>query len=584
MNSKWRRCALVQGGASRLRELKDKQAAGMGGAYLGLNIQHDTSAALVVDGDLVAAVEQERFDGCRHSRAFPEQAIDFCLATAGISREQLSGVAVSFDYSRFLWNGAPFEHNTIAEDDLHILGRAKQVQQNAGLWRRAREQLEQHGYKDAYYVRHHLAHAAAAFFLSGFEAANVLVVDGRGECESTSLMYASDHSILEIETYPIEHSLGQLYSYVTHLCGLHSRSGQEGKTMGLAAYGRSRIDFSKVVKIVGQRYSIDRNAMRRLATLRTPAGATSGDASDNADARDLAWSVQNALERVFVALGERLHNETGERRFVVSGGVGLNCNANAVLLSQPFVEQLFVQPAANDAGTAVGAAMLLWTEASETPPTASRGAIYLGPSYGEQAIEAALLSLGESDAVRTNSPAVQAAELVASGFVVGWYQGAMEFGPRALGNRSILADPRNPRAPDMINSKVKFRERWRPFAPSVLAERVGEWFHPAVESPYMLLTLNVRPGKEEQVPAITHIDGSARVQTVCPKDNRLFHELISSFHERTGVPMVLNTSLNTKGQPIVCTPSDAIRCFRSCDLDALVLGNYVLRKDVVPEA
>jgi carbamoyltransferase len=556
-------------------------------AFLGLNILHDTSAAIVVDGRLVCAVEEERFNRDRHTAAFPLAAIAYCLEQAGLSREDLSGVGLTFDYHKFLGSSDPFDLNLIAHDDLSPEGMESIRQGNALTCRNALQQLEDHGYATARHLRHHLTHAASAYYLSGFPEANVMVMDGRGEDESTTLWWGSGPRLHELDSYPVAQSLGHLYTYVTSLCGLYQRSGildrsdhlgsigNEGKTMGLSAYGIGKISFDRVLRLEGDRYWIDRGVLREFDALRAEPGAP------DAMSRELAHAVQKRLEDTYLFLSKRLANRTRSRRFVLAGGVALNCNANGLLAASDFVDELFVPPAAHDAGAAIGAAFLQWVEYSGVAPQVPTNQVYFGGALESDEIESTVAARAIPHWAEAEDPGRVAAAAIASGYVVGWCQGQMEFGPRALGNRSILGDPRDASIPDRIYDKVKFRESWRPFAPSVLAEAASEWFDPPIASPYMLMSLAVRAEKRAIVPAITHVDGSARVQTVTRKQNALFYRLIENFRELTGVPMVLNTSLNIKGEPIARTADDALRCFTHSDLDVLVIGQVVMWKDHV---
>ena len=539
-------------------------------AYLGINLRHDTSAALVLNGQLVAAIEQERFDHIRHSTSFPIDAIEYCIQKAGIRIQDLTKVAVTWRYNRFLFNIAPFEGNTIAHDDISMLGRLRQLRTNTLRYTYARTILRKYGFHEVVEFRHHLAHAAGAFFLSGYPEANIIVIDGRGERESTSLMVGRGSSIETLESYPITDSLGHVYTYVTWLCGLYTGLGQEGKTMGLAGHGKEQVSFDHIIRLGEHRYSVNRDAMRRLRPLKVPNGQITETA------KNLAFGVQRSIEKAYVFLARSLYEQTGIRRFALSGGVALNCNANGMLIKEPFVDQLFIQPAANDAGTSIGAAMLLHAQETGTKPLAPESQCFLGSAYDDHAIELALEHNGKGFS-RCKDIQSTAADLLARGKIIGWYQGAMEFGPRALGNRSILANPCIPGMNDRVNL-IKRREPWRPLAPAVLLEHVSEWFSPGVESPYMLITLSVKDDCRKLIPAVTHADGTARVQTVSESDNPMFYALIRRFHEITGVPIVLNTSLNTKAKPIVRTPEEAIRCFYESGLDALVMSSYLLHK------
>ncbi|PXX63915.1 beta-1,4-N-acetylglucosamine oligosaccharide 3-O-carbamoyltransferase NolO [Nocardia tenerifensis] len=562
----------------------------MAAAFLGLNILHDTSAAIVVDGELVCAIEEERFNRDRHTNAFPVAAIEYCLEQAGIRRADLRGVGLTFDYGQFKGNDNPFDKNLIDHDDLGPAGRELIAAQNLATWREARNQLERNGLPDARYFRHHLTHAACGYYLSGFDEASVLVIDGRGERESTSLWHASGVGIDHLESYPVSDSIGHLYTYVTSLCGLYGKSGlrgksdvpdhvayvgNEGKTMGLAGYGSGKLSFDDVLTFDADRYHIHLDKLRNLDIYRVPLG------QPDANSRELAYWVQQKLEEAYHFLAARLAARTGCRQFVLAGGVALNCNANAALATSSIADELFVPPAAHDAGAAIGAASLQWVEFSGKAPTVPVDQIYLGPSVDEDSVADAIANSGVSRVAKVADPAGVAAAAIADGLVVGWCQGRMEFGPRALGNRSILADPRDTNIPKKLNTLVKFREPWRPFAPSVLAEQTAEWFEEAMDSPYMLLSMNVRSDRRSSVPAITHVDGSARVQTVTEAANPLYYRLIDCFRNITGVPMVLNTSLNIRGEPIARTPADAVRCFTESGLDVLVVADMVMWKDDV---
>jgi carbamoyltransferase len=559
----------------------------MAAAFLGLNILHDTSAAIVVDGELVCAVEEERFNRDRHTAAFPHAAIEHCLQEAGVRREDVLGVGLTFDYAKFQHNANPFDQNLIDHDDLSPAGLEMIKKLNTETWLEAKGQLERNGLANARHFRHHLTHAACGFYLSGFSEANVLVMDGRGEEESTSLWHATGTTIDHLDSYGVADSLGHLYTYVTSLCGLYKRSGRgddaghlgaignEGKTMGLSAYGSGEINFDGVVTYAGGRYHVNRDRLREFDALRAPTG------HPDQNSRELAHAVQRKLEEVYAFLAEQLESRTGSRRFVLAGGVALNCNANGALAGSALADAVFVPPAANDAGAAVGAAFLQWVEHSGRAPKVPVDQVYFGGNIEREDVDRAVAASGVPQVAKVADPAAVAAAAIAAGHVVGWCQGRMEFGPRALGNRSILADPRDPSMPDKINLRVKFREPWRPFAPSVLAEQSSAWFEPDIDSPYMLLALTVKPDRRATVPAITHVDGSARVQTVTEAANPLYWRLISRFAELTGVPLVLNTSLNIKGEPIARTPEDAIRCFTDSGLDVLVIADTVLWKEGV---
>lgn len=536
-------------------------------AYLGVNLLHDTSAAILCDGELVAAVEQERFDGVRHSTNFPHDAIQFCLKEAGLKISDVKNIGVTFDYSSFIANNRPFEQNTVNHDDISLDGQKVQIARNITTYRNAIQSMRESGLGNFVSIRHHFCHAAATFFSSGFESSNILVLDGRGEDESTSLYLGNGISIEKLKSYPIKDSLGHLYTYVTSLCGLYSYIGQEGKTMGLSSYGSGKVSIiDTVLKFDKSSYFIDREAMRKLRDI-----ADKKAFSDSS--KELAYAVQKAIERAFAFLAEDLYRQTGNRNFCLAGGVALNCNANGVVAGLDFVDNIYIQPAANDAGAAIGAAMLLHVGDLETRPVV-REQVYLGPDFSSKEI-VDYLSSEKISFEKIASPHQEAAKLINSGMVIGWCQGKMEFGPRALGNRSIIAAPTSASIRDRVNV-VKQRESWRPLAPSVLAEHAANWFEMPAPSPFMLITMKVREKYKDLVAAITHVDGTARVQTVSEKDNKKYYDLINEYHKLSGIPMVLNTSLNTKGKPIVSSPADCIECLYESGLDAIFIGDYLI--------
>jgi carbamoyltransferase len=386
-------------------------------------------------------------------------------------------------------------------------------------------------------------------------------------------------------------SLGLFYSILTQLLGFQ-RDNDEYKVMGLASYGKKEVDLSWLLSYGGGEYRFHHeDFMVPMGPMQPFPSKQEGIYADRLVERlgkarlkeetleqrhmDLAYSAQKTLERAVTDLVTWLHKETGSRNLCIAGGVGLNCVMNQRLLALPFVDRIYVQPAASDAGTAIGAALEVVAEHGFQPEVMDH--VYTGPSFSDEEIQRALDSYKvpyrrEQDICRF------AAEKLAQGSIVSWFQGAMEFGPRALGNRSILADPRDPAMKDRINATIKFREDFRPFAPAVLEEKVGEYFLDGVASPFMTLTFDVREEKRSQIASITHVDGTARIQTVSARTNPLFHRLISEFGRITGIPMLINTSFNVKGQPIVCTPRDAVSTFYMTGMDYLVLGNHVLAK------
>ena len=524
---------------------------------------HDPAAVLYRDGKLVAAAEEERFLRIKHSEGrLPENAVRYCLAQAGISMRDVD--ALAYGYAT-------------------VPGMDKRLRDYFNL---------KFGYcPEVRLVRHYMAHAASAYRVSGFSDAMVLSADVSGDSVSTLLSFGKGSEIKVIKSVPRPNSLGIFYSILTQILGFQ-RDNDEYKVMGLASYGKQEVDLSWLLKFGGGEYRLNyEEYMVSVGPNQAFPSKQEGIYSDRLVQRlglprlkeepltqkhmDLAFSAQKTLERAVIDLVSWLHEQTGSRNLCIAGGVGLNCVMNQRLLALPFVDRIYVQPAASDAGTAIGAALEVLAERGVQPETMEH--VYTGPSFSDEEIEKALQSFKVSYR-REEDVCRFAAEKLAQGCIVAWFQGAMEFGPRALGNRSILADPRDPAMKDRINATIKFREDFRPFAPAVLEESVEEYFSDGVKSPFMTLTFDVRREKQAQIASITHVDGTARIQTVSRETNPRFHCLISEFGKLSGVPMVINTSFNVKGQPIVCTPRDAVSTFFMTGMDHLVLGDYVLSK------
>jgi len=432
------------------------------------------------------------------------------------------------------------------------------------------------------FMDHHLAHAISAYAYSGFDEAAVLVVDGRGAWEATSLWHGRDGRLQSVWTIPFPNSLGLFYGQFTHYLGFTPYS-DEWKVMGLAPYGRPGIDLGRFIDPDKIPYSVSSRLLlgefsKPLAALEASLGPARVPESEIDDRhKDLAFAVQDACEKAMLALALNAVKVIGSRNLCLAGGVALNSKANGKILSGGTVDRIFIQPAASDDGVCLGAALAPYLDNGGTLPRRKMRHVSLGnecsPAEVQKAIETYKL-----DAQRVADPSVVAADLLAAGKIIGWVQGRMEFGPRALGNRSILADPRDPEMTVKVNNAVKFREWWRPFAPSMLAEVASEYIESATDSPFMILTAQVRPEKRNVIPAVTHADGSARPQTVERDVNPLYWNLINEFGKRTGVPVVMNTSFNLRGEPIVSTPTDAIRTFFTSGLDVLVIGDFVVNK------
>ena len=589
---------------------------------LGLScFYHDSAAALVRDGEIVAAAQEERFSRRKHDPSFPRGAVDYCLREAGLDAGQLDAVAF-YDKPLLTFERLLETYLAYAPRGLASFLEAMPLWLKRKLWTPDVLRTELGGYDGPMvFSEHHRSHAASAFFPSPFERAAVLTTDGVGEWATTS-WGVGDGSGLDLRAeVHFPHSLGLLYSAFTTFCGFKVNSG-EYKLMGLAPYGEPRYVDAIHEHLIDLKpdgsYRLHADAFTFPVGLRMtgrrfeelfggPARAPETPLTQRE--MDLARSVQAVVEEAVLRMARHVHAETGEKNLCLAGGVALNCVANGRLLREGPFEQIWVQPAAGDAGGALGAALVAtheWAGLGRTvrPTDAMRGS-YLGPAWSPEEIRAVLDAEGlPYDEAPAEADLVErVAGLLAEGATVGWFQGRAEFGPRALGHRSILADPRDRATQRRVNLQIKFRESFRPFAPSVLAERAGEFFdlggadEPAgPESPYMLLVGPVRDahvegeglerlgGVESAVPAVTHVDGSARVQTVTKDRNGLYYDLLKAFEARTGCPVLVNTSFNVRGEPIVHAPADAVRVFRRTHMDALAIGPFVVTREALPEA
>ncbi|MCU0722649.1 MAG: carbamoyltransferase [Planctomycetes bacterium] len=511
----------------------------------------NNAAALMRDGEIVLWVEEERLNRFKQSHGVPPlRALEACLAEAGIGAGDVDAVGVGWDRGgwgrwrdRIAW-------------DFHFKSLPFEVDE-------ARVR----------HVRHHLAHALSAFYPSPFERAAVITLDGTGESESGILGAGEGADVRVLATVPRRESWGYLYGKVTEKLGFAGHR-DEGKVMGLAAYGEpdpARFDFIDWRRGIPR---IDKKGFKRF--LASVPDRDPGDEITDAH-RNLAATVQQAYERGLLAIGAWLARRTGLRDACLAGGCALNCAANGALLRSGVFERIFVQPAAHDAGTAAGAAFQVYRERTgRRPPLAGRGP-FTGPRYGSAEAGALLASARLQGARRVADPAAEAAALVAAGKIVGWFQGRMEVGPRALGGRSLLADPRDAAMRDRVN-RVKGREPWRPLAPSVLAEDAAEFLVERHPSPFMLLAFTATPAARARIPAVVHVDGTVRAQVLEREAHPLFHRMVSLFKERTGVGAVLNTSFNGPGEPIVGSPRDAVETFYSTGIDALVIEDWVVVK------
>lgn len=584
---------------------------------------HDSAAALLVDGRIVAAAQEERFTRKKHDASFPLHAARYCLEQAGLDPTAIDHV-VFYDKPFLKFERLLETYLTFAPRGFSSFANALPLWLKEKLFQKdlLRRELQSLGgdidwLEKLLFSEHHLSHAASAFFPSPFERAAVLTMDGVGEWTTTSLAIGNGSGLEIIREIHFPHSLGLLYSAFTYYTGFKVNSG-EYKVMGLAPYGEPR--YAGAIKDNLIDIKDDGSFRLNLDYFDYCTGSTMTNARFDAlfggpprrmespltqREMDLAASVQSVTEEVVIKLATGIARETGERNLCLAGGVALNCVANGKLLRARLFDSIWIQPAAGDAGGALGAAFAanhLFLGQSRQPQDGRdrmQGS-YLGPAFAQDEIERRLSGAGAvfevlDDASLFNECAIGLAE----GKALGWHQGRMEFGPRALGGRSILGDPRSPSMQRLLNLKVKYRESFRPFAPSVLREAVSEWFDIKDDSPYMLLVADVlerhrvaMTGEEEKlfgidklnvprstIPAVTHVDHSARIQTVHQDTNPRYHALISRFRDLTGCPVVVNTSFNVRGEPIVNTPEDAFRCFMGTEIELLAIGNCLLRKE-----
>ncbi len=555
---------------------------------LGINYSqmHDSSACLVRDGKLEVALAEERLSRVKHDRGFPVLAIQACLKAAGVRADDVDFVCFGWpeprrtylhDLKCFVAGDHPVSFPGVLNSSRHFLS----------MWhQRGGGNRFTHAFGPVRarfrYVDHHLAHAISAYAYSGFDEAAVLVLDGRGAWEATSIWHGKNGRLEPVLTLPWPNSLGLFYAGFTEYLGFVPNS-DEWKVMGLAPYGGPGIKLGDFIQQNHELYTVNAPALLghadsfsagiepRLGPRRAP------ESEINSRHKDIAWAVQDACEEAMLALADLAVKKTGCRNLCLAGGVALNSKANGKILATGRVDQIFVQPAASDDGVALGAALAPYVENGGRLLVEKMRHAYLGIEFSDAEIEKTLQTY-KIRSTRLSDPATVAADLLAQGKILGWFQGRMEFGPRALGSRSILADPRDPEMNAKVNNAVKFREWWRPFAPSMLKEIAGEYIESATDSPFMILAAQVRPEKRSVIPSVTHVDGSARPQTVEPDVNPLYWRLISEFGARTGVPVVMNTSFNLRGEPIVCAPTDAIRTFYSSGLDGLVIGSFLVEK------
>lgn len=555
---------------------------------LGINYSqmHDSSACIVRDGELLFAVAEERISRQKHDSRFPQLAIQACLEFARVRPEQLDEVCFGWQTA-----GPVYRHDlklyALGKWPITYLNVLNSTRHFASMWHQdsgARRFAEHFGATKARtrFVDHHLAHAISAYAFSGFEDSAVVVMDGRGAWEATSIWHGSKGRLRHVLTIPFPDSLGLFYSQFTAYLGFQPNS-DEWKVMGLAPYGEPGLKLDKFIDPEAAPYRVNAHRLfengngpfSSLAAMLGPARAPESEI--DARHKNIAYAVQDACELAMMSVVRMAMQKTRSPNLCLAGGVALNSKGNGKLAASGLAEKIFVQPAASDDGVALGAALAPYLEnGGRLLNTAMRHA-YLGPAFDDSAIESALHTYKLSY-TRLNDPAATAAELLSLGKILGWFQGRMEFGPRALGSRSILADARDPEMNAKVNNAVKFREWWRPFAPSLKKEAAAEYLESATDSPFMILTAQVRPEKRAVIPSVTHVDGSARPQTVEKEINPLYWRLLDEFDKRTGVPVIMNTSFNLRGEAIVHTPTDAVRTFFSSGMDALVIGSFLVEK------
>lgn len=579
---------------------------------LGISSYHpDASAALVVDGEIVAAVDEERLNRIKHSPGFPELAIKYCLEKARICLDDVDHIAVSNDLKVNLWKKIAFSlgtfpvtawpgyfKNYMRQRVMRPLNIVDDLAERVGGDpERIREKIRR--------VEHHNAHAASSYYASPFSESAILSVDGSGDFVTSALSYGKGPSLKRLSQVYWPNSLGMFYFAVTQYLGFHE-IGAEGKVMALASYGKPRYldEFRRIVRPAGDGFKMEMGYFTfHLPVLidnwgdpttaqffvyrdwlsdrfqREFGPARKPGTEYTQKHMDIAASLQAALEETVFHLLNVLHKKTSTEDLCLAGGVALNCVMNGKVAANTPFKRVFVQPNAGDGGLSLGSALYIYHHELENEKTRFFGSASLGAEYSNDEVESALNRSGLKY-TRCDDIVPKTASRIAAGKVIGWFQGKMEFGPRALGNRSLLADPRSPSMRDFINGSVKMREGFRPFAPSVLEEDAKSYFNlDGFPSPYMLLAVDVHEDKRASVPAITHVDGTARVQTVDRVSNVRYRRLIEEFKRLTGIPMLLNTSFNLKGEPVVCTPGDAIKSFKAAKIDVLAIEDYIVEKE-----
>lgn len=563
---------------------------------------YNPAACLLRDGELIAFAEEERFTRIKTANgAFPIHSILYCLREGKMDFDGIDSIAVGWDCEKYPEHmKAFFDRGWARYGDKGPTTRAWEQRCLAlydprNMRQAIREQFVARGYHgklpEIHYVDHHISHAASAFFPSGFDKSAILTIDGSGEDRTTCIFKAEGADIQPLEQYQIPDSLGWFYSTMTQFCGFQHNM-DEGKLMGLAPYGRRddrvRAFMDNVVRLNGDTYSIDptytyygehmpgKGFAQKLADELGPPREKKGELTDFY--RNVAWAAQDKLEEVGIMLARKALRMAGTRKLCLAGGVALNCKMNGYINTEAGAEELFVQPISADSGTALGAALWLYRQITGQRPPFTQRHMYYGPGFDDEQIERVLKACKLSYHKPANI-AREMADRLAKGKLAGWFQGRMEAGPRALGHRSILASPVWPEIKLKLNAEVKHREMWRPFCPSLLAEKRHEWLRDSDDAPYMIVAQWAIPDKIHRIPSVVHEDQSVRPQMVHRSVEPLFYQLIAEFEALTGVPIIVNTSFNVMGEPIICTPEEALRCFYSTGLDVIGIGSFLLEKN-----
>ncbi len=583
---------------------------------------HDSAATLVIDGKIVAAAQEERFTRVKHDKNYPREAIKFCLDFSNLTIDDIDFICFYekplMKFNRLMQTHITFApHGYVAFKEVMSEWLTEKIFLKKLLISEFKKLSRRSNWKEKLvFSEHHMSHAASAFYPSPFERAAILTLDGVGEWATTSLGVGHGNNIEIIKEIHFPHSLGLLYSAFTYYNGFRVNSG-EYKLMGLAAYGKPiyanlikdnlidikkdgsfRLDMSYFNYCEGFQMTSEKfHNLFESPPRKSETAITQRD-------MDLAASIQLVTEEVVIKLATSIAKQTGEKNLVLAGGVALNCVCNGKLLKEKIFDRIWIQPASGDAGGSLGAALATYYSMSNNPRLIHRedsmDGGFLGPEYKQDEIENSLNSLGANYKLLSNEKIIEhTCDALIEGKAVGWHQGRMEFGPRSLGSRSIIADARSVDMQKTLNLKVKFRESFRPFAPSVLSDKVSDWFDIETESPYMAIVAKVKEEHREKIsdldsnltgieklnikrsslPAITHVDYSARIQTVHKETNSKYYKLIKRFEELTGCPVIINTSFNIRGEPIVSSPSDAYQCFMGTEIDLLVIGNCILKKE-----